>query len=133
MGKSRTPADDGQAVADYLEALTHERKPEIEALRRLILQAEPRLSEHVKWNAPSFAIEGEHRITMRLHPGALVQVVLHRGAKPGEAKGFAFADETGLIRWAAPDRGVVSLAPGEVASRAGEIARIVRAWIAATA
>jgi hypothetical protein len=41
-------------VNDYMEKLTHPFKTEIERLRNIILNANPKLDERVKWNAPSF-------------------------------------------------------------------------------
>jgi hypothetical protein len=41
-------------VNDYMEKLTHPFKTEIERLRNIILNANPKLEERVKWNAPSF-------------------------------------------------------------------------------
>jgi hypothetical protein len=41
-------------VNDYMEKLTYPFKTEIERLRNIILNANPKLEERVKWNAPSF-------------------------------------------------------------------------------
>jgi hypothetical protein len=44
----------GQTVDDFLATLDHPRKRQIVALRQIILGADPRISEGIKWNAPSF-------------------------------------------------------------------------------
>lgn len=42
------------AVAEFLRRLEHPLKAEIEALRRVLLAADPAVREGIKWNAPSF-------------------------------------------------------------------------------
>ncbi|ARS42889.1 hypothetical protein CA265_04710 [Sphingobacteriaceae bacterium GW460-11-11-14-LB5] len=41
-------------VNDYMEKLEHPFKQEIERLRHIILNANPKLQERIKWNSPSF-------------------------------------------------------------------------------
>lgn len=41
-------------VDEYLTMLEHPLKPEIEAVRAIILGANQHISERIKWNAPSF-------------------------------------------------------------------------------
>ncbi len=43
-----------EAVDAYMESLEHPQKAEIEALRQIILKANNKIMERVKWNAPSF-------------------------------------------------------------------------------
>ena len=50
--KERT--NDPKAVDEYLSKLEHPLKAEIEAVRNIIKKADPKISERVKWNAPSF-------------------------------------------------------------------------------
>ena len=124
-------ADDVEA---FMGELAHERKAEIEELRRAILASTPALNERVKWNAPSFGVDGEDRVTFRLQPSDRVELIFHRGAKKRpDADSFAFDDPTGLLRWLGSDRGVVVLADA-AATRAetAKIQNLVRAWIAAT-
>lgn len=122
-----------QSVDAFLEALTHGRKREIERLRGLILAAAPGVTEQVKWNAPSFGIAGDDRVTMRLQPGDRLQIILHRGAKVRDASGFSFDDPSGLVRWLARDRGEVSIADAaELDARAEAIADLVGRWMQET-
>jgi hypothetical protein len=46
--------DEATAVETFLGALDHPRKPEIVALRRIILGVDSSIREDIKWNAPSF-------------------------------------------------------------------------------
>ncbi|MGN8055902.1 DUF1801 domain-containing protein [Pedobacter sp. 22163] len=41
-------------VDDYMEKLEHPFKQEVERLRSIMLNANPKLQERVKWNSPSF-------------------------------------------------------------------------------
>lgn len=120
------------AVDHYMEELQHGRKAEIETLRRLILDAVPGLSERIKWNAPSFG-KTDDRITMRLHPGDRLQLILHRGAKAGADDLFRFEDPDRIIAWAAPDRGVVTFKDADdLAAKAAVLPEILRRWVACT-
>jgi len=116
----------------YMDSLQHGRKAEIEALRRLILDAVPDLDERIKWNAPSFG-RGDDRLTMRIHPGDRVQLILHRGAKAGADDFFRFEDPEKLIAWAAPDRGVVTFKDaGDLEEKSAALPEILRRWVACT-
>ena len=122
-----------QTVAAFLAALRHGRAEEVERLRALIPAAHPGLTEQIKWNAPSFAIDGDDRVTMRLAPGDVLQLILHRGAKVRDTTGFAFNDESGLVRWLAADRGVVTLADAnDLEVKAPVIQNLVKNWVEAT-
>jgi hypothetical protein len=53
--RTLAPLPDGTAVVDaYLRDLDHPFKQEIEAVRAVICGASPKISERIKWNAPSF-------------------------------------------------------------------------------
>ena len=120
-------------IDSYLETLQHGRKAEIETLRALILDAVPGLVERIKWNAPSFGMGNDDRITMRLHPGDRVQLILHRGAKAAADDLFRFEDPDKLIAWAAPDRGVITFADAaDLAAKSEALVLILRRWVAMT-
>lgn len=120
-------------VDAYLQALEHPRKAEIEQLRRAILESDELIGESVKWNAPNFVFDGEDRVTFRLQPKDHVQLILHRGAKVrDDVQDFRFADPDGLVDWATPDRGVVTVADADdLQARAGAIVELVRRWVRA--
>jgi hypothetical protein len=119
-----------RSVDDFLDHLSHKRIGEIRALRQIIVEAFPAVTEQLKWNAPSFCWEGQDRITMRLHPGDRLELVFHRGAKVRDNADFAFIDRTGKIEWAAPDRGILSIT--DLLKQRGEIVELVADWILAT-
>ena len=50
-----SPAVDGKSVVDaYMRDVDHPFRAEMEAVRRIILSASPKIAERIKWNAPSF-------------------------------------------------------------------------------
>jgi hypothetical protein len=136
--RAKAPSAAGAGTRDveaFLAALKHPWRDEVLALREAILRMNPSLTEHIKWKAPSFCADGDDRVTFRFAPkGDAVQLIFHRGAKVKETKGFRFDDASGLLVWAAVDRGVVTLATAEaLASQRDAIATLVGAWVAATA
>lgn len=122
-----------QSVDDFMTSLAHTRRDEIEMLRGIIASADPSLTQQIKWNAPSFCHAGEDRITFRLQPGDRVELIFHRGAKP-KPGAFSFADDSGLLRMVAADRGVATFrGVTEIEGQADSLRKLVTAWIAATA
>jgi hypothetical protein len=79
----------------------------IDRLRAIVTAANPDLVERIKWNAPSFAIGDDDRITLGVERKGGVRLVLHRGSKPRQDHGFSFADVDGLADWPSRDRGVI--------------------------
>jgi len=119
-------------VKIFMRDLTHARKEDVENVRELILSADERLSEQIKWNAPSFGIGGDDRMTFRLQPGDPVQLIFHRGVKKRDAESFVFEDESGLLDWVAKDGGVVTFADSDhVAREATDFQELVKRWIRA--
>ena len=120
-------------VDRFMAALEHPLKDGVQQLRTAILASDDGLSEHVKWNAPSFRYGGEDRVTFRLRPRDQLQLVFHRGAAVrGDAAEFSFADPTGLLVWPAPDRGVLTLADqGDVDRDEESVVALVGLWVRA--
>ena len=128
FGEGRRMTNRSPEVDRFMEGLDHPLKEQIERLRSAILGSNERITEHIKWKAPSFRYAGEDRVTFRLHPAERAQLVFHRGAKvKGDAAGFAFEDDTGLLRWVAKDRAVVALRDAEV--RQGDLVGVVNRWV----
>ncbi|MBJ7453036.1 MAG: DUF1801 domain-containing protein [Blastococcus sp.] len=123
-------ADD---VDDYLDRLQHPLKAGVEQLRAAILASDAGITESVKWNAPNFRHDGVDRVTFRLQPGNRLQLVLHRGAAVrADAADFRFDDPTGLVQWAAPDRGVLTFRDlDDVAAKEAAVVELVRRWMSA--
>jgi hypothetical protein len=118
-------------VESFLAALEHPRKPEILALRRMILDADPRIAEGVKWNAPSFRTS-EWFATFHLRAKAGVQIILHFGARVRDKPNAraAIADPDGLLEWLGPDRATVKFRDAaDVEARRFAFTAVIRQWI----
>jgi hypothetical protein len=46
--------NDAEQVSSFMDRLEHPLKAEIEAVRQIIKNADPQISERIKWNAPSY-------------------------------------------------------------------------------
>jgi len=127
----KAPTTSGPAAVRALLAdLEHPHKAAIQRLRKLILGLDARVTEDVKWNAPSFLID-EHFATFKLHPPKQIQLILHTGAKAkGTPRARKIDDPDGLLAWPAKDRAVLTLASG-AALRAHEasIRAMIGQWI----
>lgn len=122
-------------VQSFLDNLDHPLKEGIVALRKTILDAHPDLTEQIKWNAPSFCLGGDDRITFRIPPKGKpgVQLIFHRGAKTKDSSDFQFTDPSSLVEWAASDRGVVTFTKlDEIKASKKKIVALVKAWLEAT-
>lgn len=118
-------------VETFLVALEHPFKPEILALRQVILGVDPSIAEAIKWNAPSFHTS-EHFATMQLRAKDGVQLILHLGAKPRAtaATGIAIDDPEALLTWLAKDRALVTFRDmNEIDARQAAFAHVIRQWI----
>lgn len=121
-------------VEDFRASLDSTTLATVDALRAIIAAAGPSLTERIKWNAPSFAIGDDDRITLGLERQGGVRVVLHRGAKVKDSTGFTVADPARLAKWPAPDRGVLVFADATaVEAKAEPFADLCRRWLEATA
>ena len=116
-------------VDEFLAGLDHPRADDVARLRAAIMAGTPGLTEHVKWMAPSFCAAGVDRVTFRLFPADHLQLVFHRGVKPQDTAGFEFGDDSGRLRWVAPDRAVLTV--GDLATEQAAIVALVNRWVAA--
>ncbi|WP_233612373.1 DUF1801 domain-containing protein [Corallococcus sp. AB045] len=127
-------ANRGDEVDQFMAELEHPLKAEIQAVRAAILASDDTITERIKWKAPSFVHSGDDRVTFRLAPKGIFQVILHRGAKVKDTKGFAFEDDSGLVEWLAKDRGVVTLPDAKtVKAKKAALVKLVGRWMKATA
>jgi hypothetical protein len=128
---NRSPSSASAEVAAFLDALDHPHKPEILALRRIILDADPGIAEGIKWNAPSFRTS-EWFATFHLRARSGVQVILHFGAKVRDTSGAraAIADPTSILAWLAGDRASATFRDlADVEARRSAFAAVIRGWI----
>jgi hypothetical protein len=117
------PASSAEVDA-FMAKLKHPLKAEIEALRRLMCETSPAISEEVKWNAPGFRTT-ESFATTHLRSTDRLQLIFHLGAKvrPGLGE-MKIPDPAGLLKWLAKDRALVTVGRDPEAFQ-----NLVRAWI----
>ena len=70
-------------VDDWFEASDHPLKPAMQRAREIILAADPRVTESIKWKTPTFAYKGN---LASFNPSKnVVSIMFHRGAEiPGD-------------------------------------------------
>lgn len=121
-------------IDDYLTALPPERREQVDALRALVGEAVPGAVEVVKWNAPTFTVDGEYRFTVHAVGRGPVRLILHCGAVRPERKGAApsfAADGQGLLTWHSDIRASLALPDAsELDSRREAVIDVIRAWAA---
>lgn len=118
-------------VEQYLTDLVHPLKDGVLLLRAAILAADAGITEHVKWNAPSFRHGGQDRVTFRLQPRGQLQLIFHRGAKVRtDTTDVVLDDPEGLLTWLAPDRALLDFPDLQaVVARQETVAALVRQWV----
>ena len=125
---TRTPS---AGVDAFLATLAPPHDAAVRRLREVILAADPRIGEGIKWNAPSFHVEGRHFVTMQLRRADRMLLVLHLGAGKRTLPDGAIADPQRLLRWLGADRATWSFAGCEdVEARAAGLQDLLRQWMA---
>lgn len=102
------------------------------ALRPVLLGADARIAEEVKWKSPSYHA-GEQFATLNVRPGRPPVLVLHRGAKvrPDLPSRLPIPDPTGLLDWRTNDRANVVLQDAaDVEAKQEALRAVLSAWIA---
>jgi len=120
-------------VTDFMKQLKHPLKKGVELLREIIQNADKGITEHIRWNAPSFCFDGEDRVTLHLSKNDCIIIVFHRGAKVKDSSGFVFKDDAGLFEWKTPDRATVTFhSVKEIEEKKVLLKKVVSKWIKAT-
>lgn len=94
--------DTSAAVDQFMTALDHPFKAEIQAIRELALGLAPEVREGIKWNAPSYRTS-EYFATTNLRVKDGIGVILHLGAKVRDET-VSIADPHQLLTWHGGDR-----------------------------
>ena len=126
----RSTADSTEAVDEFLRKLDHPLKGVVEVIRGLILGADSRIAEGIKWNAPSFRTT-EYFATTNLRLKGGIGVILHLGAKVRDLPGgLAIEDPAKLLKWLARDRASVEFSGLEdLADKQEAFQNVIREWI----
>ena len=107
-------------VDAWLESYDNPMKPVVAAMRDLILEADHRISETIKWQAPTFVYKGN---IASFFPKAKkhASLMFHKGAHiPG--------DWPALEGDAAEARTLKVLDPDDLARKQSQLEGIIRAW-----
>ncbi|TLU99520.1 DUF1801 domain-containing protein [Dyadobacter luticola] len=118
-------------VTQFLDELAHPLRSEIDALRSIILSADTRLNENIKWNGPNYSIGGGDRITMKILPPTKIQLIFHRGAKVKEQPNARLIeDENHLLLWKENDRAIATFNTLEsIETSKDALIKIIHDWI----
>jgi hypothetical protein len=120
-------------VDDFLAAQPPEQRAAVESLRTLVHEAEPRLTEIVKWNSPDYTLDGVDRLTINAVGTRPVRLILHFGTERAEDKGAAptfTGDPEGLLTWHSDIRASLVMPTGaELAEKRDAIIAVIRAWL----
>ena len=125
--------DKYKTIDEYLDGLDTARKAQVQKLRQLILDESPPLTEHIKWNAPSYVLDGEDRITFNtMNKEQVVKLVFHMGAtRKEDKKAQPILKDAPLIEWASDIRGYMTFKSlDEITSNEKEVRRLVAEWLA---
>lgn len=122
-----------KTVEEFLNDLNEGKRLQVDTLRELILATEPQLNEHIKWNAPSYVLNGEDRITFNLmNKQEVVRLVFHMGATRKEDKKGKpiIQDESGLMEWSSDIRGMITFnSIDDVTSNIAALKKIIKNWL----
>lgn len=111
------------AVETFMATLDHPFKAEIAAVRAIVLAADPRVRERIKWKAPSF-YHGTDLGAFNLHATEFVHLIL---VFP---QGRMVSDPAGLLLGAHKDRREIKFTSLEdVASKKAALTSLVREWL----
>ena len=128
------PAEKYTSVPDLLDDLDMDKREQVNLLRNIILNLEFDLTEHIKWNAPSFILNGEDRITFNLvNKENVVKLVIHMGAVRKEDKKAKpiLSDDGGVVQWSSDIRGAITFNNLEdLQSKSSTLKKVLSDWLA---
>ena len=110
-----------EAVNDWLANFDHPLKAEMEAVREIILSASDKITESIKWAAPSFAYK-DNLCTFNPRAKKFVNLTFHKGALINDTTGLLEGDqkEARVARFANMD---------EVEEKRAALTEVVRKWV----
>jgi hypothetical protein len=120
-------------VDEFLASLEPQRRADVETMRALVREAEPALTEIVKWNSPSYTLDGVDRLTINAAGRGPVRLILHFGTQRAEDRDAAPAftgDPDGLLTWHSDIRANLALPePAAGGAKRDTIVAVIRAWL----
>jgi hypothetical protein len=68
-----------ETVDEFMAKLDYPFKAEVETLREIIKAVDPRITEEIKWNAPSFSYK-DYIATFNFHDKQQIRLIVHNPA-----------------------------------------------------
>ena len=121
-----------KSVEEYLADLNEDKKILLLKVRDYILETNPSLEEHIKWNAPSYVLGKVDRLTFNtMNKEGAVKLVFHMGtARKEDKKGTPILEDASLMEWASDIRGYVTFKNMEyIATNKVIIKRMISDWL----
>ena len=122
-----------KTVTEFLNSLDDDTRAQVKELRSIITVSNPKLQERIKWNAPSYALDDEDRITFNvMNKEGTVKLILHMGATRKENKKAKpiMTDSTGLVEWSSDIRGILSFPTlQDVTTKRDDITELLKQWL----
>ena len=122
-----------KTVAEFMSSLDENKKSQVELLRIIIFSVHPNVTEHIKWNAPSYVLEGEDRVTFNLiNKENVVKLIIHMGATQKEDKKAKpiLSDDAGIVEWNSNIRGTLSFSSKEdIKFKAERVQTLLQKWL----
>ncbi|MBG0828239.1 DUF1801 domain-containing protein [Planomonospora sp. ID67723] len=110
-----------QKVEDFLGKLDHPMKAEMEAIREIIIKANPKIEEDVKWGGPSFAYK-EEMASLNPRVKDYVPVIFHKGS--------LLKDESGLLEAGPKGRAYAKFrSMAEIKAGKATLEKLVNDWV----
>jgi hypothetical protein len=131
-GPKQKELDDSAAVNKFMAKLDRPLRAQMEAVRSVILSADRRITEGIKWNAPSCYCH-EWFATFNRSPRAkdLVQMIFHRGAKAKAVGNSRYVeDPSGILEWITNDRCIAKFdGMKDIETKKHALRAVVAQWV----
>lgn len=124
--------DKYKTVEEFLDGLDDNRRAQVLKLRQYIMETSPSLEEHIKWNAPSYTLNNEDRITFNtMNKEQVVKLVFHMGVTRKEnKKGEPILKDARIIEWVSDIRGYATFKTmEEITSQEKMIKEAIANWL----
>ena len=117
----KQPVNHTKEVDDFMDALDHPFKAEVQTVRGIIKKVNKGITEEIKWKAPSFSYKG-YMATFNLWNTERVHLVFHNGA--------ILKDRSGLLEGDYSDRRMLYFADmKDVQAKKAALETIVKEWV----
>ena len=108
-------------VDEYLKKKDHPMQKEIQLVREIILNSDPRIEETIKWNSPTFMYKG-NMASYFMNAKKHVSLMFHKGA--------SIEDHSGLLQGEGKEGRTAKFnSIEEIEARKTDLENVVREWI----